>query len=104
MTGIPSHGAPTLHDDQPCLRQLSNWCGCAASLLPESPAGVWLVDLAPLTDPALVPVTVARALGLLDAPGSSTSPQPGLAAVSLGLVMRLVDRLSLLSSDDLGRV
>ena len=44
----------------------------AVSMLTEFPAGVWLVDLAPLTDPALVSVTVARALGLLDAPGSST--------------------------------
>ena len=31
----------------------------AAGVLAEFPAGVWLVDLAPLTDPALVPATVA---------------------------------------------
>ena len=31
--------------------------------------GVWYVDLAPITDPELVPVTVARALGLPDQPG-----------------------------------
>ncbi|MFY9768464.1 MAG: adenylate/guanylate cyclase domain-containing protein, partial [Mycobacterium sp.] len=35
--------------------------------------GVWYVDLAPITDPDLVPVTVARALGLPDQPGRSTT-------------------------------
>ncbi len=34
--------------------------------------GVWYVDLAALTDPALVPVAMARALGLPDHPGRST--------------------------------
>ena len=34
--------------------------------------GVWYVDLAPITDPAVVPVAVARALGLADQPGRST--------------------------------
>ena len=34
--------------------------------------GVWCVDLAPITDPDLAPVTVARALGLPDQPGRST--------------------------------
>ena len=34
--------------------------------------GPWYVDLAPITDPELVPVTAARALGLSDQPGSST--------------------------------
>jgi len=34
--------------------------------------GVWYVDLAPITDPDLVPVTTARALGLPDQPGRST--------------------------------
>ena len=34
--------------------------------------GVWYVDLAPITDPELVPVTAARALGLPDQPGRST--------------------------------
>ncbi|MGB9306517.1 MAG: NB-ARC domain-containing protein, partial [Mycobacterium sp.] len=34
--------------------------------------GVWYVDLAPINDPGLVPVTVARALGLPDQPGRST--------------------------------
>ena len=34
--------------------------------------GVWYVDLAPITDPDLVPITTARALGLPDQPGRST--------------------------------
>jgi predicted ATPase/class 3 adenylate cyclase/DNA-binding CsgD family transcriptional regulator len=44
----------------------------AAELAGEFGDGVWLVDLAPITDPELVPVTVARALGLPDQPGRST--------------------------------
>jgi predicted ATPase len=34
--------------------------------------GVWFVDLAPITDPDVVPVAVMRALGLSDQPGRST--------------------------------
>ncbi|MGC2569439.1 MAG: NB-ARC domain-containing protein, partial [Mycobacterium sp.] len=44
----------------------------AAQLAGEFSDGVWYVDLAPLTDPELVVVTVARALGLPDQPGRST--------------------------------
>jgi predicted ATPase/DNA-binding CsgD family transcriptional regulator/class 3 adenylate cyclase len=44
----------------------------AAAMLAEFPAGVWQVDLAPLTDPALAPVAVARALGLPDQQGVAT--------------------------------
>ena len=43
----------------------------AAAMAPEFVDGVWCVDLAPLTDPELVAVTVARALGLPDQPGRS---------------------------------
>ncbi len=44
----------------------------AAQLAGEFGGGVWYVDLAPITDPELVAVTVARALGLPDQPGRST--------------------------------
>ncbi|MGA9358074.1 MAG: adenylate/guanylate cyclase domain-containing protein, partial [Mycobacterium sp.] len=44
----------------------------AAQLADEFDDGVWYVDLAPITDPELVSVTVARALGLPDQPGRST--------------------------------
>jgi non-specific serine/threonine protein kinase len=40
----------------------------AAGLLDAYPDGVWLVDLAPLNDPALVPQAVALALGIREAP------------------------------------
>jgi len=41
----------------------------AAGMLAEFPTGAWLVDLAPLGDPGLVPVAVARALRLPDEQG-----------------------------------
>jgi predicted ATPase/class 3 adenylate cyclase/DNA-binding CsgD family transcriptional regulator len=44
----------------------------AGAMAGEFGDGVWYVDLAPITDPELVAVTVARALGLPDQPGRST--------------------------------
>ncbi len=44
----------------------------ADRLAAEFADGVWYVDLAPITDPPVVPVVVARALGLPDQPGRST--------------------------------
>ena len=44
----------------------------ANQLADEHSDGVWYVDLAPITDPDLVPITAARALGLPDQPGGST--------------------------------
>jgi predicted ATPase/class 3 adenylate cyclase/DNA-binding XRE family transcriptional regulator len=41
----------------------------AAEELEAFAAGVWLVELAPLADPALVPQTVAAALGVRELPG-----------------------------------
>jgi predicted ATPase/class 3 adenylate cyclase/DNA-binding CsgD family transcriptional regulator len=44
----------------------------AAQLTTQVRDGVWYVDLAPITHAAVVPVAVARALGLPDQPGRST--------------------------------
>ena len=44
----------------------------AAEMAGEFADGVWYVDLAPITDPDLVPIAVAGALGLPDQPGRST--------------------------------
>jgi predicted ATPase/class 3 adenylate cyclase/DNA-binding CsgD family transcriptional regulator len=44
----------------------------ATQMAAEFGDGVWYVDLAPITDPGLVGVTAARALGLPDQPGRST--------------------------------
>jgi predicted ATPase/DNA-binding CsgD family transcriptional regulator len=41
----------------------------ATQMTAEFGDGAWYVDLAPITDPGLVPVTAARALGLPDQPG-----------------------------------
>src|SRR5439155_14934879 len=41
----------------------------ATDVLGEFPDGVWLVELAPLSDPSLVPQAVASALGLREGPG-----------------------------------
>jgi predicted ATPase/class 3 adenylate cyclase/DNA-binding CsgD family transcriptional regulator len=44
----------------------------AAQLVGDFAGGVWYVDLAPIADPLVVPVTVARTLDLPDQPGRST--------------------------------
>jgi class 3 adenylate cyclase len=43
-----------------------------AEIASEFTDGVWYVDLAPITDPDMVPVAAARALGLPDQPGQQT--------------------------------
>ncbi|MCW3052424.1 MAG: putative ATPase [Chthonomonadales bacterium] len=43
----------------------------AAETLQDYPDGVWLVELAPLTDPALVPQTVASVLGQIEQAGKA---------------------------------
>jgi predicted ATPase len=44
----------------------------ATQVAGEFDGGIWNVDLTPITDPDLVPVTAARVLGLPDEPGRST--------------------------------
>jgi predicted ATPase/class 3 adenylate cyclase len=41
----------------------------AANVLSSLPDGVWLVELAPLADPGMIPQTIASALGLREKPG-----------------------------------
>ncbi len=41
----------------------------AGELTEEYPNGVWLVELAPLADPALVPAQIAQAVGVREEPG-----------------------------------
>ncbi|HEY3058249.1 MAG TPA: NB-ARC domain-containing protein, partial [Chloroflexota bacterium] len=43
----------------------------AENSLDNYPDGVWLVDLSPLRDPALVPQTIANVLGLREPAGTS---------------------------------
>jgi predicted ATPase/class 3 adenylate cyclase/DNA-binding CsgD family transcriptional regulator len=43
----------------------------ASQLTTEFGHGVWYVDLSPITDPAVVPATLARTVGLPDQPGRS---------------------------------
>jgi predicted ATPase/class 3 adenylate cyclase/DNA-binding CsgD family transcriptional regulator len=45
----------------------------AAQAAAEFDGNVWFVDLAPVTDPAVVPVAAIRALGLPDQPGRSST-------------------------------
>ncbi len=72
----PLHGRAALRDGTPKSRPPSSTdtpaTQIAAAVVDQYPGGVWYVDLAPITDPALVPVTAARALGLPDQPGRST--------------------------------
>ena len=60
----------------------------ARRLLPEFADGVWLAELAPLADPALVPTTVAAALGL-ELSGGAVSPDR-VAEVLIGKRLLLV--------------
>jgi len=63
----------------------------AADLLEKYPDGIWLVELAALTDPALVPQAVAAALGVREQPGRT---------VTDSLVERLKPRTTLLILDN----
>jgi predicted ATPase/class 3 adenylate cyclase len=55
----------------------------AADVLDEYADGVWFVELAPLSDAARVPQTVARTLGVAERPGA-----PAIAAIADFLALR----------------
>ena len=63
----------------------------AAELVPDFPDGVWLVELAPVGDPAAVPDAVATALGV--------TPQAGLT-VSASIAQALAGRRLLVVLDN----
>jgi len=60
--------------------------------------GVWLVELAPVADPALVPQTVAMVLGLKEQPGKSLT-QTLTAHLATKRVLLLVDNAEHLLAD-----
>jgi predicted ATPase/DNA-binding winged helix-turn-helix (wHTH) protein len=62
----------------------------ARQLLPRFADGVWAVELAPLSDPELVPVTVATALGIELASGTA-SPQSVANALRSKQLLLLLD-------------
>ena len=57
---------------------------------PGQPDGVWLAELAPLADPALVPVAVAVALGLM-LPAGAESPERVAAALAGKRLLLVLD-------------
>ncbi len=62
----------------------------ARRLLPDFADGVWVAELAPLSDPGLVPVTVAVALGVTLLAGAE-SPERVAAALGAKRVLLLLD-------------
>jgi predicted ATPase/DNA-binding SARP family transcriptional activator len=61
----------------------------ADAVAAQFPDGVWFVDLAPLTDPILVPKAIAKTLGLQEIPGRSTEEmlEESLSARTLLLIL-----------------
>src|SRR5262245_43203112 len=62
----------------------------AGGLIEDTDAFVWLVELAALSDPALVPQAVAHALGVPDQPGRSVL-ETLVAALTPGRTLLLLD-------------
>jgi predicted ATPase/class 3 adenylate cyclase len=63
----------------------------AARIIDRFPWGAWLVDLAPVTDPGVVPSAIAESIGI--------APQPGRSVVDT-LISRLSDRGMLIVLDN----
>jgi predicted ATPase/DNA-binding winged helix-turn-helix (wHTH) protein len=82
----------------------------ASRILPKFADGVWFVDLAPMADPARLPVTVARTLGLTERPDQSILEKlcEHVAGQQMLLVLdnceHLVDACAELVTTMLGRV
>ncbi|HET8627375.1 MAG TPA: diguanylate cyclase [Thermomicrobiales bacterium] len=68
----------------------------AGEALADFPGGAWFVDLAPLTDPALVPRAIAAALGVTEDAGATS-----VASLARRLHERGGDRPALLLLDNL---
>jgi predicted ATPase/DNA-binding winged helix-turn-helix (wHTH) protein len=62
----------------------------ARRLLPKFPDGVWAIELAPLSDPDLVPITVATALGL-DLADNVISPERVATALASKQLLLVLD-------------
>jgi predicted ATPase len=73
----------------------------AAEALGDHPDGVWLAELAPLSDPALVPQTAAAALGVPEQPGQAMlgTLVPALRTKRLLLVLDNCEHLIGASAD-----
>jgi predicted ATPase/class 3 adenylate cyclase len=63
----------------------------AAEVIEDFPDGVWLVELAPLTDPTLLPQTVAAVLGLAEEGGDRTLAQTLADALRLKSLLLIWD-------------
>jgi predicted ATPase/DNA-binding SARP family transcriptional activator len=72
----------------------------AAALTSEIVDGVWLIELAPVTDPADVPQTVLGALGLREAILLERSGQPTALDPTTRLVNALTERAAVLVLDN----
>ena len=59
----------------------------AARLADEFPDGVWVFELAAVSDPAAVPDAVASVLGITQQPGKSVSRERGHRAGGQGAVV-----------------
>jgi predicted ATPase/DNA-binding winged helix-turn-helix (wHTH) protein len=62
----------------------------ARHLLPQFADGVWIAELAPLSDPGLVPVTVAKAVGL-EFPGGEISREGVANALARNQILLVLD-------------
>src|SRR5258708_38413670 len=62
----------------------------ARYLLPQFADGVWIAELAPLSDPGLVPCTVAKAVGL-ELPGGEISRESVANALARSQILLVLD-------------